>query len=306
MPRCARLKSCGATYHVMVKSISEVDLFSSEEDKLKYIDIVKDYQKLYKFTVSGFCLMDNHGHFVINANGADISRIMHGINFKYARYYNKKHNRHGHLFQDRFKSKIVDDERYLYALIAYVHYNPTAIPDYADCPQEYKFSSMGIYMGLRKDNFNMIDMSFVYKFLGNNPIETRKKHVDDVGKCKELIKKLDGEFKGEKSEYRSGVAPLIRNVDPEEVINYVAQTMDVTRARTLTKNTRGSIEAKAMLVFLMRCICNLRCIDICKIFGIMTESRVSKLCRIGLELYDKDVMFRNKVENFISLYANEK
>ncbi|WDC83583.1 transposase [Caloramator sp. mosi_1] len=57
--------------------------------------------------------MDNHAHFIIDANGADISKIMHFINYKYAMWFNKRYSRHGHLFQDRFKSKIVKDERYL-------------------------------------------------------------------------------------------------------------------------------------------------------------------------------------------------
>lgn len=65
------------------------------------------YQENYGFKVYGFCLMDNHAHFIIDVNGADISNIMHSINFKYAQVYNRKHKRHGHLFQDRFKSKIV-------------------------------------------------------------------------------------------------------------------------------------------------------------------------------------------------------
>ena len=61
--------------------------------------------------------MDNHAHLLIDANGADISKVMHGINFSYAMYFNKKYEREGHLFKDRFKSKIVDDDRYLKTVI---------------------------------------------------------------------------------------------------------------------------------------------------------------------------------------------
>ena len=57
--------------------------------------------------------MNNHLHLIIDANGCDISKIMHCINFSYAMYFNKKHERYGHIFRDRFKSIIVANDRYL-------------------------------------------------------------------------------------------------------------------------------------------------------------------------------------------------
>ena len=143
MPRHARIKPKGAIHHVMVRSISEVDMFKEEADKYEYIKILKEYKELYRFNLYGYCFMDNHAHLMINANGADISKIMHGINFKFAQYFNRKHGRHGHLFQDRFKSKVVEDINYLYALSAYIHNNPTVIDGYEDCPEKYMFSSLG-------------------------------------------------------------------------------------------------------------------------------------------------------------------
>lgn len=127
MPRIARIKSGTAIYHIMARSISEVKLFRSSDDKKKYMKLIKEYQKLYNFKIYAYCLMDNHLHLIIDANGADISKIMHCINFKYARYFNTVHKRHGHLFQDRFKSKIVLDNEYLIKLSAYIHNNPLDI-----------------------------------------------------------------------------------------------------------------------------------------------------------------------------------
>ena len=117
MARKARLKSGDAIYHIMCKSISEVNLFRDSEDKEKYLSLTKKYKKLYNVKIYGYCLMDNHAHLLIDANGADISKVMHGINFSYAMYFNKKYEREGHLFKDRFKSKIVDNDRYLKTFI---------------------------------------------------------------------------------------------------------------------------------------------------------------------------------------------
>ena len=118
----------------MCRSISEINLFKDDSDKRKYMALIKKYQRLFKFKVYGYCLMNNHVHLIIDANGSDISKVMHGINFSYAQYFNKRHKRHGHLFQDRFKSKIINNKRYLFAVSAYVHNNPTNIPEYNNCP----------------------------------------------------------------------------------------------------------------------------------------------------------------------------
>ena len=91
MARKARLKSDDAIYHIMCKSISEVDLFKDDEDKEKYLSLVKKYKDLYHVKIYGYCLMDNHSHLLVDANGADISKVMHGINFSYAMYFNKKY-----------------------------------------------------------------------------------------------------------------------------------------------------------------------------------------------------------------------
>ena len=137
MPRCARVKEKDAIYHVMVKSITEIPLFKKDDDKNEYLNLMKKYQTIYGFKVYAYCIMSNHAHFIIDPRGADISKIMHGLNFKYAQTFNKNNKRNGHLFQDRFKSKIVKTDRYLLILSAYIHNNPLKIKGYEKCPVLY-------------------------------------------------------------------------------------------------------------------------------------------------------------------------
>ncbi|MDF2675637.1 MAG: transposase IS200-family protein [Clostridiales bacterium] len=174
MPRMARQKIEGAIYHIMARSISEVELFKTDEDKKKYMFLIKEYQKVYKFKVYAYSLMNNHIHLIVDSNGADISKIMHCINFKYARYFNTLHKRHGHLFQDRFKSKIVGDDRYLIALSAYIHNNPSDIRGYENNPEDYYYSSLGVYLGLRKDESDIIDEEFILNLFGKDIIKSPK------------------------------------------------------------------------------------------------------------------------------------
>jgi REP element-mobilizing transposase RayT len=89
MPRCARIKSSDSIYHIMVRSISDVDLFCTNQDKDKYLSLIKKYQVLFAFKVYAYCIMNTHAHLIIDSAGADISRIMHAINQSYAQYYNK-------------------------------------------------------------------------------------------------------------------------------------------------------------------------------------------------------------------------
>jgi REP element-mobilizing transposase RayT len=217
MPRVAREKSFDSIYHIMVRSISEVNLYKDEKDKLKYIDYMKKAQDQFEFKLYAYCLMDNHAHFVIDANGADISKIMHFINYKYAIYFNKRYERHGHLFQDRFKSKIVKDDRYLFALTAYVHYNATDLPGYEAEPENYRFSSLGVYLGLKHDEFELMDEHFVLSLFSLHEARARGKYRDFIFKVKTMIDVEKAEFEGEPTEYRSMRTILVRDISPDRI-----------------------------------------------------------------------------------------
>ena len=93
MPRKPRVKTDDSIFHIMCKSISEVTLFRDNEDKNKYLFLIKKYKTLYNFKIYGYCLMDTHSHLMIDANGSDISKVMHGINFSYAMYFNRKYKK---------------------------------------------------------------------------------------------------------------------------------------------------------------------------------------------------------------------
>jgi putative transposase len=303
MPRCARVKSYDAIYHTMVRSISEVNLFKSDEDKAAYLDFMKKYQKLYKFRVYAYCLMDNHAHFIIDANGADISKIMHSINFSYAQYFNKKYDRHGHLFQDRFKSKIVENEKYMFALSAYIHNNPTDIKSFENCPEKYYFSSLEIYLGIRRDPFELIEDGFILSLFGNNKKTARENYLNFVLKCRKIIKMKELEFENEATEYRSYRKLLVRNFNVDDVIKFIVEKMDVQKIKLHMKYCKEIVEAKALLVLLLRSLCNLKCSEICRILGNITQSRVSSLSSMGIKLIDSENRYRELVQEFIQCYS---
>ena len=304
MPRMARQKSHDAIYHIMCRSISEVDLFQDEDDKLKYLSLVKKYQKIHEFRVYGYCLMDNHVHMIIDANGADISTIMHGINYSYAGYFNYHHKRHGHLFQDRFKSKIVKTDSYLLALSAYIHNNPVKLKGYENCPEKYKFSSLAIYLGLKQDPYELVEDGFIMSMFGKTPKTARRNYMKLVYSSDNKILAEDAEFINEKTEYRSQRYILIRDADPEKIIEFISKKMNVPHIKLHIKNgrDRNLIEAKALFVVLMRGLCNAKCGNICRVLGSISQARASTLCSLGVELIDTE-KYKNIVEEYLKFEA---
>lgn len=307
MPRMARQKIEGAIYHIMARSISEVELFKTDEDKKKYMFLIKEYQKVYNFKVYAYCLMNNHIHLIVDSNGADISKIMHCINFKYAKYFNTLHKRHGHLFQDRFKSKIVGDDRYLIALSAYIHNNPLDIRGYENNPEDYYYSSLGVYLGLRKDEFDTIDKEFILNLFGKDAIKCQKRYMKLVLRTKTVlldnITEEETEFKEDKSEYRSERKILVRDFNVEDIVQYIVDKFKVEKSLIYLKYQKEVMPVRGVLVLLLRNLCNVSCKDICKILGNITSSRVSKLSSLGLELVSSDERYRNIIDDFIACYC---
>jgi len=303
MPRKARVKTTESIFHIICKSISEVTLFKTGEDKKKYLSLIKKYKTLYNFKIYGYCLMDNHSHLMIDANGADISKVMHGINFSYALYFNKKYKREGHLFKDRFKSKIVDNERYLKTLSLYMHNNPTDIAEYKTCPEKYSFSSLAIFLGKRRDHFNLVDYGFVMNLFGDSLKHARKNYYDLVFRCNDEKLKQDIEFEDEKTEYKSERKMIIRNFKPEDIIEFVSSKMNISKLHLHMKSCRKLVNAKALVVVLMRSLCNFKSSDISGILGNITQARISRLSTIGIDLIGSEKKYENIIEDFITCYA---
>jgi len=303
MPRKARTKTDDSIFHIMCKSISEVSLFKDDEDKKKYLSLIKKYKILYNFKLYGYCLMDNHSHLMIYANGSDISIVMHGINFSYAMYFNKKYNRTGHLFNDRFKSKIVSNERYMRTLSIYIHNNPTDIVEYKNCPEKYAFSSLAIFLGKRRDPFNLVDYMFIMSSFGRTLKSSRKNYYNLVFRCNKEKLKQDIEFKDEVTDYKSQKKILTRNFKPEDIIEYIASKMNISKIHLYTKYSRKLVHAKALTVVLMRSFCNFKSSDISGILGNITQSRISKLSTIGIELIGSEEKYENIIYDFIKSHA---
>ncbi|WP_129595805.1 transposase [Anaerophilus nitritogenes] len=269
-------------------------------DKIKYLSLIKKYEYKYQFKIYAYCLLDNHGHLMVDVNGADISKIMHCINFCYAQYYNRKYKRHGHVFQDRFKSKIVKSDKYLIMLSAYIHNNPTDLPLFKENVEKYPFSSLKEYVNHTND-YEILDKSFLVKILQLNHKKNMKEYLNLVDRCNGEHGLLDIEFTIKDYEYRSEREIIIREHAPNEIIHHVAQFLKIDWEYIYLKNSNKSTLLRALSIFLMMCFCNMTAKEICKILGNITAGRVSNLSLIGVDMYTKNDEIRNFVQELMKI-----
>ena len=124
MPRKARLDAPGALHHIMVRGIDKTNIFVDHQDKALFLERFGENIAEGQCSVYAWVLMDNHLHILFKSGKHGISAVMRKQLTWYAQYFNHRHKRTGHLFQNRYKSILCDEENYLLALIRYIHLNP--------------------------------------------------------------------------------------------------------------------------------------------------------------------------------------
>lgn len=145
MPRYKRVISETGCYHIMIRGNNKANIFENNEDKERMLQILEKIKEKEYFKIYCYCIMNNHAHLVIKDNNNNISNIMKRLNISYAYYYNTNYNNIGHVFQDRYKSEAVLDDKYLLAVIRYVHSNPLK-SGAAKNLIDYKYSSYREYI----------------------------------------------------------------------------------------------------------------------------------------------------------------
>lgn len=302
MPRIARIKNSAGIYHIMVRSISDVPLFKNSQDKEKYLKLIKKYLNIFRFKVYAYCLMTTHAHLIIDCSGADISKIMKSINQSYAAYFNNKYNRHGHVFQDRFHSKIIDNDKYLINLSIYIHNNPKDIAKYKDNVEKYKYSSLGIYLGLALDKFAILDTNFILQHFNDNKSLAQKSYIELIKNFSNKSQEIDIEFKKEGTECRSERKILIRNISPKEIVDFISEYTNAPFNIHIKFNHKATV-LKSLSILIMRSLCNFTFKQICSIIGNITESNTWQLCDKGYSLITTDNNYKNLLNDIIDRYS---
>lgn len=184
MPRPLRIIVPNIPFHVLNRGNNRQTVFKDEEDFLHFLKLLKRYKKEQLFKLYHFCLMPNHTHFMIEPTvEGSLSKIMLKLTLAYTRHFNKKYHGVGHVWQGRYKSSLIDKERYFIWCGLYNELNPVRA-GLVKHPKDWRWSSFNFYASNQTDPLidNLIDLDPYYLELGSNPEERRLIYLDNIDK----------------------------------------------------------------------------------------------------------------------------
>ncbi len=181
MPRHARLDATGALHHVIIRGIDRSDLFADDADRQRFVDKLGEYISATRCSLYAWALMSNHVHLLLKSGNIGISGTMRRLLTWYAIYFNRRHGRTGHLFQNRYKSILCEEERYFLALVRYIHLNPLRAGIVTDMRSldRYRWCGHAVLMGRHSGSF--MDSRYVLKHFANDDSSARKAYRRFVG-----------------------------------------------------------------------------------------------------------------------------
>ena len=168
MPRQARLDIPGLLQHVIVRGIERRNIFRDNTDRKNFIE---RFSKLLEETDTDYfawALIPNHFHLLIRPNRTELKQFMRRLLIGYAINFNKRHHRVGHVFQNRYKSIVCEEENYLLELIRYIHLNPlrAKIVDDIASLNRYQRGGHSVLMGKRVFKGQVEEEAFARSAMG--------------------------------------------------------------------------------------------------------------------------------------------
>ena len=136
-------------YHLTVRGVARMPIVLDDADRRRWLRLMKKSASRFGWTVHVYCLMNNHFHLVVEATLEDVSLGMHRLNGIYAQRFNERHDRVGHLFQERFHAKVVRDDEHFVEACEYVLANPVRA-GLCKSPEEWPWSGLRVHGGERR------------------------------------------------------------------------------------------------------------------------------------------------------------
>lgn len=132
MARPLRIQYPGAFYHVTCRGNERRSIFVDDRDRSSFLDRLSLSLETFSGTLHSYVLMENHFHLILETPLANLSELMRHFNVAYTVWYNRRHNRPGHLYQGRYKAILIEADAYLMELSRYVHLNPVKVKSVVD------------------------------------------------------------------------------------------------------------------------------------------------------------------------------
>jgi REP-associated tyrosine transposase len=174
MPRQARLDAPGTLHHVMVRGIEKRLIFDDDQDRKTFVFKLGTLARDTGTPVYAWALMPNHVHILLRSSTYGLPRFMRRLLTGYAVGFNRRHKRWGHLFQNRYKSIVCEEDAYFRELVRYIHLNPLRAELVSGLQElnKYAWCGHGVLLGKRKSDWQ--DRDFVLGWFGRKEREARE------------------------------------------------------------------------------------------------------------------------------------
>ena len=193
MGRVAREESHTGYYHVMMRGNNKNMIFSNASEKLYFLEQLNLQVKERNIEVVAYCIMDNHVHLLIGSDLEDMSEAIKRINIRFARRYNNKYEKIGHVFQDRFKSEVIHNDGHLVQVMRYIHNNPVKA-NMVNKAEEYTWSSYNSYINKKDRLIHSKTKDMIMEIFSSSIEEYKKFHLmDDTEEFLEIKEDLERE-----------------------------------------------------------------------------------------------------------------
>jgi putative transposase len=182
MPRKARIDATGAIQHIIIRGIERKKIFRNDADRNNFLERFGKIISETQTTCLAWALIPNHVHLVVRTGLAPISTVMRRLLTGYAVSFNRKYRRHGPLFQNRYKSILCQEDRYLKELVRYIHLNPLRAGLVSDMKAlgNYPWSGHSAIMGKITRDWQSVDT--VLKLFGEQRSRARRRYRSFVEK----------------------------------------------------------------------------------------------------------------------------
>ncbi len=180
MPRLARLDAPGVIHHVIIRGIERRKIFRDNEDLKDMLDRLSYLLPATHTACYAWALLSNHSHFLFRSGSQGLSTLMRRLLTGYAIRFNRRHKRHGQLFQNRYKSIICQEDTYLKELVRYIHLNPLRARIVSDIRglNSYKYCGHSVLMGTR--NCDWQDTKYVLSCFGKSISKGRQNYYSYI------------------------------------------------------------------------------------------------------------------------------
>ncbi len=177
--RSARISFKGAYQHITSRAYNGIDIFKETKYKNYLLSLVLRGAELYRIDVIGYCIMDNHCHLIIKEQSGRMGEFMRFVNGNFGAFYRKMEGGKGYVFQDRYHSKLIQDDPNMIMVVMYVLLNPVKA-NILKNPFKYKWSSINIYYSNDKSiSSRFVENYFTNKNQFRKRIQSSLKEISD-------------------------------------------------------------------------------------------------------------------------------